>query len=160
MRGHSDLGETYRIIGVSMVVGALVIFAIFFAGRPKDPSLQDPSVQMMPQGNCLMNPNSPGCPRAMAMQTQPGQAAPTMPAGNCLMYPYSPGCPRAQLGASVPQAGAVPVAVPVAFQSGSLTLPMGVTLAGRGTVVSVEPGSMADRAGIQVGDLINRINGR
>jgi len=42
----------------------------------------------------------------------------------------------------------------------SLPLPMGVTLEGKGTVVSVEPGSAADRAGIQVGDLINRINGR
>ena len=42
----------------------------------------------------------------------------------------------------------------------SLTLPMGVTLEGKGTVVSVEPGSAAERAGIQVGDRINRINGR
>jgi C-terminal processing protease CtpA/Prc len=42
----------------------------------------------------------------------------------------------------------------------SLSLPMGVTLEGKGSVVSVEPGSAADRAGIQVGDRINRINGR
>jgi len=42
----------------------------------------------------------------------------------------------------------------------SLPLPMGVTLEGKGTVVSVEPGSTAERAGIQVGDRINRINGR
>jgi C-terminal processing protease CtpA/Prc len=42
----------------------------------------------------------------------------------------------------------------------SLSLPMGVILEGKGTVVSVEPGSPADRAGIQVGDRINRINGR
>ena len=42
----------------------------------------------------------------------------------------------------------------------SLPLPMGVTLEGKGTVVSVESGSAADRAGIQVGDRINRINGR
>lgn len=42
----------------------------------------------------------------------------------------------------------------------SLSLPMGVTLEGKGTVVSVEPGSAAERAGIQVGDRINRINGR
>jgi S1-C subfamily serine protease len=42
----------------------------------------------------------------------------------------------------------------------SLPLPMGVTLEGKGTVVSVEPGSTAERAGIQVGDLINQINGR
>ena len=42
----------------------------------------------------------------------------------------------------------------------SLPLPMGVTLEGKGTVVSVEPGSAAERAGIQVGDRINRINGR
>lgn len=42
----------------------------------------------------------------------------------------------------------------------SLPLPMGVILEGKGTVVSVEPGSAADRAGIQVGDRINRINGR
>jgi len=41
-----------------------------------------------------------------------------------------------------------------------LRLPMGVTLEGKGTVVSVEPGSAADRAGIQAGDRINRINGR
>ena len=42
----------------------------------------------------------------------------------------------------------------------SLPLPMGVTLEGKGTVVSVEPGSAAERAGIQGGDRINRINGR
>ena len=42
----------------------------------------------------------------------------------------------------------------------SLPLPMGVTLEGKGTVVSVEPGSAAERAGLQVGDRINRINGR
>jgi C-terminal processing protease CtpA/Prc len=42
----------------------------------------------------------------------------------------------------------------------SLSLPMGVTLEGQGTVISVEPGSAADHAGIQVGDRINRINGR
>lgn len=42
----------------------------------------------------------------------------------------------------------------------SLSLPMGVTLEGKGSVVSVEPGSAADLAGIQVGDRINRINGR
>ena len=42
----------------------------------------------------------------------------------------------------------------------SLPLPMGVTLEGKGTVVSVETGSAAERAGIQVGDRINRINGR
>jgi C-terminal processing protease CtpA/Prc len=42
----------------------------------------------------------------------------------------------------------------------SLPLSMGVTLEGKGTVVSVEPGSAAERAGIQVGDRINRINGR
>jgi C-terminal processing protease CtpA/Prc len=37
---------------------------------------------------------------------------------------------------------------------------MGVSLEGKGTVVSIEPGSAAERAGIQVGDRINRINGR
>jgi hypothetical protein len=42
----------------------------------------------------------------------------------------------------------------------TLTLPFGVSLAGKGTVVSVDPGSPADQAGIQAGDLINRINGR
>jgi len=42
----------------------------------------------------------------------------------------------------------------------SLPLPMGVILEGKGTVVSVEPGSAAERAGIQVGDRINRVNGR
>jgi hypothetical protein len=42
----------------------------------------------------------------------------------------------------------------------SLSLPMGVTLEGKGTVVSVIPASAADQAGIQVGDRINRINGR
>jgi hypothetical protein len=47
----------------------------------------------------------------------------------------------------------------VAFQSNGLTLSIGVTLEGRGDVVSVEPGSAAQRAGIQVGDRINRING-
>ena len=36
----------------------------------------------------------------------------------------------------------------------------GPTASGKGTVASVEPGSPADRAGIQKGDLINRINGR
>lgn len=44
--------------------------------------------------------------------------------------------------------------------SQSLNLPIGVTLVGRGTVVSVVPGSSAARAGIQVGDVINRINGQ
>ena len=47
-----------------------------------------------------------------------------------------------------------------AFQQNGLTLPMGVTLVGRGTVDSLVPGSPAERAGIQVGDIINRINGR
>ena len=42
----------------------------------------------------------------------------------------------------------------------SLPLPMGVTLEGKGTVVSIVPNSAADRAGIKVGDRINRINGR
>ena len=47
-----------------------------------------------------------------------------------------------------------------AFQQNGLTLPMGVMLVGRGTVDSLVPGSPAKRAGIQVGDIINRINGR
>ena len=47
-----------------------------------------------------------------------------------------------------------------ALQSNTLALPMGVVLEGKGTVISVEPGSPAERAGIQPGDLINRINGR
>ena len=47
-----------------------------------------------------------------------------------------------------------------AWQSKTWTLPMGVVLEGKGTVVSVVPGSAAERAGIQPGDLINRINGR
>lgn len=49
---------------------------------------------------------------------------------------------------------------PAAFQSNTLRLAMGVTLEGRGTVIAVEPGSSAERAGIQTGDLINRINGQ
>lgn len=48
----------------------------------------------------------------------------------------------------------------VAFRSNSLTLPIGVTLEGRGTVVAVKPGSPAARAGIEIGDVINRINGK
>ncbi len=48
----------------------------------------------------------------------------------------------------------------VAGRSNSLTLPMGVTLVGKGTVTSVVPGSKAERAGIRIGDLINRINGK
>ena len=113
-----------------------------------------------------MYPNSPGCPRAMAMQAspmprQPGAVPQTMPPRNCLMYPYAPGCPMA--------APPVPTALPLmqtpsmpmqTVASNTLTLPMGVTLEGRGTVVAVEPGSPAERAGIQVGDLINRINGK
>jgi len=47
-----------------------------------------------------------------------------------------------------------------ALQLNTLTMSMGVVLEGKGTVVSVEPGSPAERAGIQPGDLINRINGR
>jgi len=47
-----------------------------------------------------------------------------------------------------------------AFQQNTLTLPMGVTLVGKGYVEAVAPGSQADRAGIQIGDVINRINGR
>ncbi|MBI4763216.1 MAG: PDZ domain-containing protein [Deltaproteobacteria bacterium] len=50
--------------------------------------------------------------------------------------------------------------IPFPLFAFSLPLPMGVTLEGKGTVVSVEPGSAADRAGIQLGDRINRINGR
>jgi len=42
----------------------------------------------------------------------------------------------------------------------NITLPIGVTLGGKGTVLSVEPGSRAEAAGIQVGDIINRINGK
>ena len=42
----------------------------------------------------------------------------------------------------------------------TLALSMGVTLGGKGTVLSVEPGSAAQLAGIQAGDVINRINGR
>ena len=47
-----------------------------------------------------------------------------------------------------------------AFQQNALALPMGVTLTGKGYVETVTPGSQAERAGIQVGDVINRINGR
>ena len=48
----------------------------------------------------------------------------------------------------------------VALQRGTITLAMGVVLEGKGAVISVEPGSAADRAGILPGDLINRINGK
>lgn len=48
----------------------------------------------------------------------------------------------------------------VAFGQNSLTLPMGVTLVGKGYVDALVPGSPAERAGLQVGDIINRINGR
>jgi len=48
----------------------------------------------------------------------------------------------------------------IAMPSNSLKLAMGVTLVGKGKVVSVTPGSKAQRAGIQVGDVINRINGK
>ena len=48
----------------------------------------------------------------------------------------------------------------VAFQSNSLTLDIGVKLAGKGEVVEVLPGSPAERTGIVPGDVINRINGR
>lgn len=48
----------------------------------------------------------------------------------------------------------------VAFGQNELTLPMGVTLVGKGYVEVLVPGSPAARAGLQVGDIINRINGR
>ena len=48
----------------------------------------------------------------------------------------------------------------VAFGQNGLTLPMGVTLVGKGYVDVLVPGSPAERAGLQVGDIINRINGR
>lgn len=48
----------------------------------------------------------------------------------------------------------------VAFPSNCLTLQIGVTLAGRGEVIDIVPGSPAARAGIMTGDVINRINGR
>jgi membrane-associated protease RseP (regulator of RpoE activity) len=47
-----------------------------------------------------------------------------------------------------------------AFGQSSLTLPMGVTLVGKGYVDSIVSGSPAAQAGVQVGDIINRINGR
>ncbi|MBF0252450.1 MAG: hypothetical protein HQL29_01410 [Candidatus Omnitrophica bacterium] len=48
----------------------------------------------------------------------------------------------------------------VAMQSGGLDLPIGVTLVGKGMVSALVPGSQADMAGIRVGDVINRINGK
>lgn len=46
-----------------------------------------------------------------------------------------------------------------ALPSNCLTLQIGVKLVGKGEVIEVMPGSPAERAGIQVGDIINRING-
>ncbi|MBF0217659.1 MAG: PDZ domain-containing protein [Candidatus Omnitrophica bacterium] len=48
----------------------------------------------------------------------------------------------------------------VAFANNTITLPMGVTLEGKGSVTELVPGSSAERAGICVGDVINRVNGR
>ena len=67
---------------------------------------------------------------------------------------------RYQQFARCPARGPYPQMQPVALQSNTLTLPIGVTLAGRGSVISLEPGSPAACAGIQAGDIINRINGK
>ena len=42
----------------------------------------------------------------------------------------------------------------------TIKLAIGVTLGGKGTVLSVDPGSAAETAGLRVGDVINQINGR
>jgi len=42
----------------------------------------------------------------------------------------------------------------------TIKLAIGVTLGGKGTVLSVDPGSRAEAAGLRTGDVINQINGR
>ncbi len=49
---------------------------------------------------------------------------------------------------------------PVAARGNGLKLPMGVTLVGKGMITEIVPGSKAFRAGLQIGDVINRINGK
>ena len=110
MRDALDNGEIYRIVVFVVIVGGLVLFAIFSGNKPADglagntSALQVAFVPSMPQTipprNCLMYPYSPGCPRAGAVPQAgvvPGGAPlQTMPPRNCLMYPYAAGCPRRQ----------------------------------------------------------------
>jgi S1-C subfamily serine protease len=42
----------------------------------------------------------------------------------------------------------------------TIKLAIGVTLGGKGAVLSVDPGSRAEAAGLRTGDVINQINGR
>ncbi len=135
--------ERYRTTAIFVVVGMLVLFALFF-------SRKGPGMQANASANAMCLQGR-GCNPSGMYPAQPGYAPQMMPQNNCLMYPAAPGCPMAS--------SVIPLQ-PVALQSGTIKLAMGVVLEGRGTVVSVEPGSAAERAGIQPGDLINRINGK
>ena len=68
--------------------------------------------------------------------------------------------PRNYPNIQAPAAGSTAVPGGQIVAQNTIKLAIGVTLGGKGTVMSVDPGSPAQAAGLQVGDVINRINGR
>ncbi|MBF0330815.1 MAG: hypothetical protein HQL17_02675 [Candidatus Omnitrophica bacterium] len=161
MKEFLEYMENHRITAIMMVVGALVVFALFSVrqdaaqtsamclnGACRQGALYNPQPTYAPQQGYAPQPRYMP---PVAYGAQPRYGAQPMPQNNCLMYPSAPGCPMAAPVMPMQQ---------VALPAGTITLAMGVVLEGKGTVVTVERGSAAERAGIQPGDLINRINGR
>lgn len=167
MKTFFDYVDQYKVPGMFLLV-AILIFLGIFSGRKNNGQLPVDSYNALclrggacgnrmgigPQAGYGVQPGytpQMGYGPQMGYAQQPGYGGASLAQQqNCFLAPASPGYPMMQPNLQTQQ---------VAFQSNSLTLPIGVTLAGRGEVISIEPGSAAQRAGLQIGDRINRING-